>query len=177
MSFMFVSGSLALDFAGTAKSRVLDPVDVLATPADLADWVVAAGLLDSAPRCTPYDLTRAVELREAAYRLAHSIAFDESWVATDRTTVNEFARGLLPVVTLGSDLQVTRTGHIGSALTAIARDAIELVGGEYLIKECGRAECTRLYVDTSRGGARRWCDMAICGNRMKARRHYHRSRG
>ncbi|MBV7483963.1 CGNR zinc finger domain-containing protein [Bordetella sp. BOR01] len=32
--------------------------------------------------------------------------------------------------------------------------------------------CTWLFLDTSRGGRRRWCSMATCGNRAKARRHY-----
>src|SRR5690606_23867005 len=32
--------------------------------------------------------------------------------------------------------------------------------------------CSWLFLDTSRGGRRRWCSMATCGNRAKARRHY-----
>jgi predicted RNA-binding Zn ribbon-like protein len=33
-----------------------------------------------------------------------------------------------------------------------------------------------LFVDESKNGTRRWCDMTACGNRAKARRHYLRSR-
>ena len=36
--------------------------------------------------------------------------------------------------------------------------------------------CQWLYVDESRNRSRRWCDMNVCGNRAKARRHYHRNR-
>jgi predicted RNA-binding Zn ribbon-like protein len=36
------------------------------------------------------------------------------------------------------------------------------------MKECANDECTRLFVDLSRSGARRWCGMAECGNRHKA---------
>ena len=32
--------------------------------------------------------------------------------------------------------------------------------------------CLWLFVDASKSGTRRWCDMASCGNRAKARRHY-----
>jgi predicted RNA-binding Zn ribbon-like protein len=39
-----------------------------------------------------------------------------------------------------------------------------------LLRECGNAECRWLFVDTSKNHTRRWCDMKICGNRMKARR-------
>lgn len=38
------------------------------------------------------------------------------------------------------------------------------------LRECGNAECRWLFVDTSKNHTRRWCDMKICGNRMKARR-------
>ena len=36
--------------------------------------------------------------------------------------------------------------------------------------------CGWLFLDTSRNGTRRWCEMASCGNRYKARRHYARVR-
>jgi predicted RNA-binding Zn ribbon-like protein len=31
-------------------------------------------------------------------------------------------------------------------------------------------------IDHSKAGTARWCSMAVCGNRMKARRHYQRAR-
>jgi predicted RNA-binding Zn ribbon-like protein len=40
----------------------------------------------------------------------------------------------------------------------------------HFLRECGNAECRWLFVDTSKNHTRRWCDMKICGNRMKARR-------
>jgi predicted RNA-binding Zn ribbon-like protein len=39
-----------------------------------------------------------------------------------------------------------------------------------LLRECGNDECRWLFLDTSKNHTRRWCDMKICGNRMKARR-------
>lgn len=42
------------------------------------------------------------------------------------------------------------------------------------IRICGH--CGWLFVDRSRNGSRLWCDMAVCGNRRKARRHYQRHR-
>jgi predicted RNA-binding Zn ribbon-like protein len=38
------------------------------------------------------------------------------------------------------------------------------------VRECGNPECRWLFLDTSKNHTRRWCDMKICGNRMKARR-------
>jgi predicted RNA-binding Zn ribbon-like protein len=37
-------------------------------------------------------------------------------------------------------------------------------------------ECSWLFLDETRSGTRRWCSMADCGNRAKARRHYARRR-
>lgn len=44
------------------------------------------------------------------------------------------------------------------------------------VRQCAADDCSYLFVDTSRTGKRRWCDMATCGNRAKARRHSSRKR-
>jgi hypothetical protein len=43
------------------------------------------------------------------------------------------------------------------------------------IRLCANPQCTLFFVDRSRNNGARWCSMATCGNRMKARRHYVRS--
>ena len=43
------------------------------------------------------------------------------------------------------------------------------------VHECpGDGTCGWLFLDTSRSGTRRWCDMRTCGNRAKVRTHYAR---
>jgi hypothetical protein len=44
------------------------------------------------------------------------------------------------------------------------------------LRACANDECRLFLLDRSRANTARWCSMAICGNRMKARRHYHRSK-
>ncbi|RDI46872.1 CGNR zinc finger domain-containing protein [Nocardia mexicana] len=168
--YTFVSGNLALDFAGTVHSRTTDRLERLVAPADLAHWLVEAELLDAAPDCDETALRRAVDLREAAYRLAVAAMRDQPFGEADRALVNEVARGEAPHVVLQSDATVRRSGTVDAALAAIARSAVELLGGSDRgrVKQCGRDGCTRLYVDTSRAGTRRWCDMARCGNRAKS---------
>jgi len=39
---------------------------------------------------------------------------------------------------------------------------------------CQNPACVLWFFDTTRNGTRRWCSMAVCGNRAKARRHYDR---
>ncbi|MFB8757465.1 CGNR zinc finger domain-containing protein [Streptomyces nigra] len=44
------------------------------------------------------------------------------------------------------------------------------------LRPCANEECRRFLLDRSRTNKGRWCSMALCGNRMKARRHYERTR-
>lgn len=44
------------------------------------------------------------------------------------------------------------------------------------IKACERPACTLLFVDHTRGHARRWCSMALCGNRVKQAAYRHRAK-
>lgn len=44
------------------------------------------------------------------------------------------------------------------------------------LRPCANGECMLFLLDRSRSGTGRWCSMEVCGNRMKARRHYTRAR-
>ncbi|MFC0540523.1 CGNR zinc finger domain-containing protein [Kutzneria chonburiensis] len=44
------------------------------------------------------------------------------------------------------------------------------------LRPCANPECRLFLIDHSKPNSARWCSMAVCGNRMKARRHYQRSR-
>ena len=44
------------------------------------------------------------------------------------------------------------------------------------LRACANDECTQFLVDHSRPGTAKWCSMAVCGNRMKARTHARRSK-
>ena len=44
------------------------------------------------------------------------------------------------------------------------------------VKACEGPACTLLFADHTRGHARRWCSMAICGNRAKQAAHRHRAK-
>lgn len=59
---------------------------------------------------------------------------------------------------------------------ALGVSAISLLSGHEWRKVRICPNCNWLFVDRSRNGSRVWCDMSICGNRQKARRHYERSK-
>lgn len=45
------------------------------------------------------------------------------------------------------------------------------------LRACSNQECRWLFLDGSKNKARRWCDMKLCGNRIKARRYRGKQRG
>ncbi len=44
------------------------------------------------------------------------------------------------------------------------------------LRACANDECRLYLLDRSRPNSARWCSMKVCGNRLKARRHYERER-
>ncbi len=61
--------------------------------------------------------------------------------------------------------------HIGLQLAQQAADLLTSLDSARL-KICSNPRCGWFFLDTTRNASRRWCDMAACGNRAKARRHY-----
>ncbi len=64
-------------------------------------------------------------------------------------------------------------------LWPLARSAAELLtaGDLTRVKACPGLHCGWLFLDTTRNGRRRWCEMEICGSRAKMRRYHRRRRG
>jgi len=169
MPFTFVSGNLALDFAGTVQHRDTAPIDLLSSPALLREWWMAVGLVDQPPEVCEAEFADALAVREAVYRLALAAATDGERSQADVDLLNA-AAARPPVIALLTRDGVRRTGSADAVIASIARDAIGLLGGPDAtrIRECEDPPCTRLFVDVSRAGSRRWCDMSGCGNRAKA---------
>ncbi len=58
----------------------------------------------------------------------------------------------------------------------IVRSTVELLTSDDLgrLRLCAADDCNWVFLDHSKNGSRRWCDMNVCGNRAKARRYYAR---
>jgi predicted RNA-binding Zn ribbon-like protein len=65
---------------------------------------------------------------------------------------------------------VAREAGLAWLLAAVARSAAEIVaeGLEARVRLCANPECGLFFYDDSRTKRRRWCSMALCGNRHKA---------
>ncbi|WP_062428995.1 CGNR zinc finger domain-containing protein [Herbidospora daliensis] len=70
----------------------------------------------------------------------------------------------------------TPRDHALAARAVVAWDALRRTAPGRLRACENTDECTLFLVDRSKSNSARWCSMAGCGNRMKARRHYERRR-
>ena len=74
--------------------------------------------------------------------------------------------------------RATERADLLAALVPVARSAAELIqeGPGAPVRKCGNPKCVLYFYDASRTGRRRWCSMAVCGNRMKVAAHALRRR-
>jgi predicted RNA-binding Zn ribbon-like protein len=199
-TFELSGGALCLDFANTWGDRERPEEERLRSYPDLLAFALQAGTLtvDEAarlagragrePREAAAALARAVELREALYRIFSVGAAGVTGhgpVAADLERLNAALPEALSHLRLeprGTELvwawaaaDDTREA-LEAPLWPVVRSAAELLTSEERrrVRECGGGACTWLFLDHSRNRSRRWCSMETCGNRAKARRHYRR---
>jgi len=64
----------------------------------------------------------------------------------------------------------TLTFEPGESILAAVAEAMA-DGSLARLKACRADDCKWAFIDTARNRTRQWCDMAVCGNREKARRY------
>jgi predicted RNA-binding Zn ribbon-like protein len=192
-----LGGAVCLDFANTVGNhRAGRSSDHLAGFEDWVAWGQHAGgltpnqarwmLAESSrrPKEAQEAFKRAIDLREAIYRIFAAIAEKSPPHSADIDRLNEaLAHGLVhsQIVPDQKSFRWDWTGEnaLDRMEWLVARSAADLLTGDNLdrVRQCSDAECGWLFIDTTRNRSRRWCDMNDCGNRAKARRHYRRLRG
>jgi len=67
---------------------------------------------------------------------------------------------------------------VASVLALIAEPIADLIvsDGHSLVRNCENPTCTLWFYDRTKAHRRRWCSMAVCGNRAKAQAHRDRQR-
>ncbi|WP_435175959.1 CGNR zinc finger domain-containing protein [Actinacidiphila sp. bgisy145] len=82
-----------------------------------------------------------------------------------------------PVITSdGLEWTVETPPHARLAVEAVLAWAATEKHMPGRLRPCANDECRLFLLDRSRANRARWCSMAVCGNRAKARRHYERTR-
>jgi predicted RNA-binding Zn ribbon-like protein len=167
-----------LDLLGTLSDRGSADIERLRTWGDVEGWVEAAGVGVDDLDGDEADVPRVRALREALYRLVTARMAGAVPADADRRTVNDAAAvGVLTPQLTGAG-EIRWTGGLEGLLGAVARDGLDLLASPDLpmLRECADLHCTRLFVDRSRGGRRRWCGMKGCGDRAKAAAYRRRHR-
>jgi predicted RNA-binding Zn ribbon-like protein len=189
----FIAQHPALDFLNTIATPKDVPIEWLGDGRDLVDWLERAGMIEAAVASALRASKNPQKLDEVAKRAREFRQWLRAFVT--RYMGKPIPRGAVKalgplnkllangdsyqVVEAGSDGHPLRLRNIrkwasaGEVLQPLAEAAADLVCHEdfRLIRACGRPPCTLLFLDRTKAHARRWCSMAVCGNRAKAAAH------
>jgi len=197
-SYELIAGDASVDFVNTIESwHNPTETDRLHAYADFVDWSEQAGLvgpdasetLRAAAREHEEDAERVLRrvhaLRDCLYRVF--VAAEEGKPPDERAL-----RGISAEVRraqahshlsrtaegLAWELDGAQAGELDWPLWKLVHAAAELLTSKTLhrVRRCADEACRWFFVDRSRNHSRRWCDMAVCGNRAKARRNYARQK-
>ena len=183
-----VVGRPCLDFVNTVDPRVgTMRREYLSDYASLVEWSELAGVINKTQRgalaeqavCEKGEaqrvFLRAKSFREALYKLASAQARQRQAPAAAMKRIIRAIRQAwrhVDLVRLRHRYAVKATEDLDLPLSLLALDAERLITSNALasIRMCDAKECGWVFLDTSQGPRRRWCSMAVCGNREKARR-------
>lgn len=149
--------------------------DLLREPESARTWFTAAGLMSAGDALGPDELRLARQLRENVRVLLAANAGSPAPTAADLEPLTTLAQECQPRLRIDPDGGVRlepgpARGLEGAwtRLLLIIRDA-QLDHTWQRLKACENDECGWAFYDRSHSRRGRWCDMAVCGNRMKNR--------
>jgi predicted RNA-binding Zn ribbon-like protein len=195
--FDLCGGHPALDFVNSLDNRFREdgPNEMLATYADLLRFLEESRLLNrqrvralyksAAPDAAERALRSVKELRETAAAVFYGRLDGTPPTPADLRTLERFFLD----AQCHRELQWNPTGEPreGSGLLwswgrfqtepelpvwILAQSLSDILLSDQMghVRTCAADTCRWLFLDTSKNHTRRWCNMKVCGNRMKARR-------
>ena len=193
--FHLGAGALCLDFANTLSwRRSAAPIERLGTYQDLGSWARQAGLVTRQQesrlrheaavhqRRSQQSLAMARSLRETIFAIVAALTErrrpeDRQLRSLERWVRRALRQSRLTIRDRGYRWEAQHeTDPMSRVLWTIALSASELLASDDVrrVGQCSGRDCRWLWIDRTRNLSRKWCDMAVCGNRAKARRHYAR---
>jgi predicted RNA-binding Zn ribbon-like protein len=190
-----LGGALCLNFANTKNWSADEmPYDRLGDYSSFLGWSLQLGLLTQTEADAHFNLAEnrsgevsavlesAYRLREDTYSVFTAFASGKELPGQALEMINMAWARAMDRKRLAYAGETCRWEWVGkdqsleSPLWQVSESIVELLVSKSLerVKSCGG--CGWLFLDTTRDGRRRWCDMKLCGNRAKARRHYEKNR-
>lgn len=180
---MQIADHPALDFLNTVGAPRSETYEWLGDGQDLLDWMRLSGLvapealttLAARTKMGALDATAqtARDLREALRAYLETGA-PEVIDQLNSILSTEHSHMQLQIDGAGFGLQrVTRLQSADSLLVPLAASIADLLAHTDTARRrnCGGPTCTMWFLDVSKNNKRRWCSMAVCGNRAKAAAH------
>jgi predicted RNA-binding Zn ribbon-like protein len=177
---------------GDSKARDVDRFESFS---DILTWAKASAIIENhefsalehiaaqSPGTAFQCLQEVREQRECLYRYITAVISRRVVQQADRDVVERNCKAaysqahLLPGATGASEWRIL-LDDAGLGLVKLRLDlstSILITGAVSAdLRQCEM--CTWLFIDSSSTKRRRWCSMALCGNRAKVQRHYHRNR-
>jgi predicted RNA-binding Zn ribbon-like protein len=194
----FISDSLGLDFLNSIATPVDQPIDWLDSGAGLVAWLAQANLVPTqvlnvlTKQATPGELDAVADQARALREWFRGFVREHMGRPLTPRAIRElkplnallerddiFSRVAAHHGILGDHLELQMTRRWlspESLLMPIGEASARCVCDEDFaaIRACEGHRCTLLLADHTRRRARRWCSMAMCGNRAKQAAHRHR---
>lgn len=190
--FSLIAGHPALDLVNTLDNRFREagPAELLDDYAALLRFTEQSGLLSGtqtrvlARRAGRAEAERvsaaARDLREAAASVLYARLEGGASPPKDVRTLESYFRSArdqqelveTPSPQLAWDWRQSATTEAELPVWILSLQTSALVTSAAMsrLRSCQTETCRWLFLDTSKNHSRRWCDMKVCGNRMKARR-------
>src|SRR5580658_2191978 len=198
---MFIAGDPALDFLNSVATPIDVPVEWLDDGDGLLSWLAQAKLVSAAVLKQVRSQSSLGELNKVAEQArdlrewfrgfvekhrGRSLARDDLKKLERLNRLLERDDSFNQIAPATSkegnafELRVMRKWRSPEGLLFPIAEAIaRFVCSEDLsyVKACEGPTCTLFFADQTRSRVRRWCSMAICGNRAKQAAHRHRVKG
>lgn len=138
-------------------------------------WARAVGLIDSGFIVSEPGRAKLLNdvhrLRGAIDDAGAAIADGVAPPATALNVIHEYAARSFAAAALTGAPASIKFACGDAIIGPLAWAAVNLLrdGELHRLKQCPPDDCRWLFIDRSKNGSRRWCEMATCGNRAKAR--------
>jgi len=183
---LFLAGHLALDFVNTVMTPQGTEIELIGDGRAFVDWLVAAAVLDAGAAARFKRQLGLAALDDLAAEARELRRWATAWIARWRSDPHasyevELRRLNALLAHAGEYRQVVQRGERfeiveqrrgespGEVLAAIAQQIANLLANEQpaLVKRCEGAHCTLWFLDRTKAHRRRFCSVAVCGNRDK----------
>ncbi|WP_394182449.1 CGNR zinc finger domain-containing protein [Marinomonas posidonica] len=177
--FHFIANNVALDFINTCYGVDDHHEECLTTDDSVVTWLRLAGLLPASFSTVPKGLLeRAVALRQNASDVLQAVLSNRP---SDPKLINDILVNGRPYQQLRwqahdqefVEVEIQENHDADSLLYPIVDAFVKLLCGAQLqyVRQCEADNCVLVFVDTTKSHRRRWCSMALCGNRAKVAAH------